>query len=690
MECANDYSVIKHNRLKLSIKKGDAINSQSTGDPTLASGNEVEDSSSNTSNKAQEVCATTDDKPPQQCVGDCHDDGRRMIECSLNNCGRWMHIACAEISEDEANRYDTNNIPYYCMETCKEQAIAIPEIINDDSESDYESFDEEELKYKIEKRDTLIDQYLDQIESLKKDMVLQRNNFHRDLESKEAELVELKSEIVDLKKKNSVGLKQREAAGKRIQSLESAHSTQIETTDSLQSTITELESCQKSLQDQIVQLQTSKHELESELQKHKEINSSILADTIVTDTTTSVTSSNDETIKKCKELEEKLKKIQTENNKMKKEYDGLKTHCAAIEAKRAELDRDITQNMERITKLEGELKCERELSQQLRKTNNRLSNVELPVSDNLNQNPGLHGETSQNHAHPTNDVCDQEFQFPGSCTRSPCPFTHNFDKSKTGVCIIDFERKGECSRKDRCRYSHLTPQILRDDPVFRATIKRQKEQTFGICFYDYFQKGSCPRSAKKCRFSHNCSQERRDNPFIREAMMRKMKAKLKDLPANMITPDAGAPLLQQQQQTSPPQLNRPPFQGQYQPDQHANVVSPPATYAPRYHGPPTRPRPPPPTSIFPHPLMSKVISPPSSMPTKPLLSHVVEQNTSSNNEVLNQTPTQSQESSQPSLSSNQACALNIVNNPSFQTALQNIIVHQLLQMQTNPPMMSMC
>ena len=63
-------------------------------------------------------------------------------------------------------------------------------------------------------------------------------------------------------------------------------------------------------------------------------------------------------------------------------------------------------------------------------------------------------------------------------------------------------------------------------------MKGNKEQTIGICFYDYLKKGSCPRSKqnKVCRFSHNCSQERRENPHVRESILRRMKAKNFDIP----------------------------------------------------------------------------------------------------------------------------------------------------------------
>ena len=36
-------------------------------------------------------------------------------------------------------------------------------------------------------------------------------------------------------------------------------------------------------------------------------------------------------------------------------------------------------------------------------------------------------------------------------------------------------------------------QILRDDPAFINMIQQRKEQTIGIYFYDYIEKGSCPR-----------------------------------------------------------------------------------------------------------------------------------------------------------------------------------------------------
>ena len=202
--------------------------------------------------------------------------------------------------------------------------------------------------------------------------------------------------------------------------------------------------------------------------------------------------------------------------------DGLKAHCVKVEDKLALSEKEKTDKQVQIHTLQGQLNCEQALTQQLRE---RRPNAQ----------PNTHNNSTPHHHQQANaetEVCEKEFLNRGSCTLKPCPFSHNIDRSKEGVCIIDFERKGECRKQDRCRFSHQTPTSLRNNESYKKIIMTRKEQTFGICFYDYLEQGSCPRSKqnKTCRFSHNCSQERRDNLHVRESILRRMRAKNFDIP----------------------------------------------------------------------------------------------------------------------------------------------------------------
>ena len=569
----------------------------------------------------------------------------------------------------------------------------------EDDPEDEENVDIEELKYRIKKRDTLINQYLDQIEQLKDqskryrdDMKSKLDAREKSAESNEVEIIELKAEIDDLKKKNNVVIKHRDAASKRIVSLEKSNSE---------------------LETKLASLEKNNIDLENKLKNHVTINNEILQ-TEVTGSPSNQTPNDDLIRGKVARLEEDLigkQKLLDEAKstiaKSKKEIDSLKKQCADLECKVAEAQNKETLNLESLNTLTGELRCERTLSQQLR---TRIGNNPQPISDTNNEPT----------THDSSEVCAQEFQFPGSCTRAACPFNHQFDKTKPGVCIVDFERKGECRRGERCKFSHDTPQALRNDPVFKKHIANRKEETFGICFYDYFEKGSCPRSDKKCRFSHKCSQERRDNPFIRDSMLRRMNSKLKNPP----NPAGGHQSNIAQVQSASAPRARDSHQAQGQPWSMSNGVVPPAlphlnsewSRGPPSQGPPAPPRMLPPTIpkstptytppnnnesqgqgrpwatdnyIPPAPpaMLNSEWSrgPPSQGPPLPpqVMPSIIPKSTLTytppNNES-HQLKNNVVEQPSPSL---QTDILNIIKSPTFQSAIQNAISQQLLQCQ--PP-----
>ena len=77
------------------------------------------------------------------------------------------------------------------------------------------------------------------------------------------------------------------------------------------------------------------------------------------------------------------------------------------------------------------------------------------------------------------DGCKTSFLHgPKTCRNRKCKKNHsfNFRKIERGICYQDFFVKGSCKRGERCRFSHETPKILRSDVKFinELTIEKDK------------------------------------------------------------------------------------------------------------------------------------------------------------------------------------------------------------------------
>ena len=153
----------------------------------------------------------------------------------------------------------------------------------------------------------------------------------------------------------------------------------------------------------------------------------------------------------------------------------------------------------------------------------------------------------------TPEPCSNAF-FNKECNSS-CPLNHNLnqEKIKKGVCFHEFKKKGSCRRKQECWFSHEIPSNLRVDHEFIQFVKRTKrtklsnktkpgtpaepcEKAYwegpgscstesgctlehnlnyrkiekGLCFTEYFQKGSCDKKSR-CPFTHQIPSTLRQN-----------------------------------------------------------------------------------------------------------------------------------------------------------------------------------
>ncbi len=167
----------------------------------------------------------------------------------------------------------------------------------------------------------------------------------------------------------------------------------------------------------------------------------------------------------------------------------------------------------------------------------------------------------ENQTKKNEGFCHKTF-LSGECTcDDQCKYSHDFDfeKLRKGVCRYEFKRKRSCRLKKECPLSHEIPSSYRNNtgveenlgdrlakpvgPLKKTTIAHEQESgsnhsntalddvcinefyggskssciadqcpaihnldhrkiSKGICFYEFFDVGSCPYSRGKCRFTH--------------------------------------------------------------------------------------------------------------------------------------------------------------------------------------------
>ena len=73
--------------------------------------------------------------------------------------------------------------------------------------------------------------------------------------------------------------------------------------------------------------------------------------------------------------------------------------------------------------------------------------------------------------------CGKSFIKQGSCKDNKCPDNHNLDyvKIRNGICFVDFEKQGSCTRGTKCKFMHETPPSLRMDSNFSQSVSRRKQ-----------------------------------------------------------------------------------------------------------------------------------------------------------------------------------------------------------------------
>ena len=672
----------------------EVTSTEDINNPTLASNIEPSDhifisdspvgntDSIDVDNTEQEAC----------CEKMCIDDGSKMIECTT--CKSWFHIHCKGISDGEADTLEIKKLPFYCSTFCAPEIdvdLAVDDNDGSGNVSEVES-DSDEFIYRIKKRDTIIDQQLDQIEGLKKDLKAQRDlqsklmTAEQTIEEKDDIISELRAEIEQLKHKNKIETKHREAAVTRIASLETAYNLQVETINSLKENESIHEKSSVDLLKKIGDLEKDLKNAQLELKNHQNINKTILQKEIA--------GPKDNDLNGCAELknlneivkqleddvEKKADELRNTISKNKKELEGLKAHCVAVEDKLAKSEKEATDKQVQIHTLQGQLKCQQALTKQLQESTNTVQQGVPPRPNGSIQHDFHHQQQQLHQADTETDVCEKEFLCQGSCTLNSCPFSHDIDRSKEGVCIIDFERKGECRRQDRCRFSHQTPMSLRNDEAYKNSIKMRKEQTIGICFYDYLEQGSCPRSKqnKRCRFSHNCSQDRRENPFVRDSILRRMQAKNFDIPIAANTPN--------HTNTGSRRTNSTGYNHSVSgPSVLLNRAAQPSNRSPPFQ---------PPQSAHP-PMLSQSIQYPTPSPAiqmspvfSPMNQAISDSNTissitkPSHGSYSSSKPSPQQEQSATTEKGEMPCATdvnNVLNNTNFQAAIQNMIMTSLQQ-----------
>ena len=121
-------------------------------------------------------------------------------------------------------------------------------------------------------------------------------------------------------------------------------------------------------------------------------------------------------------------------------------------------------------------------------------------------------------------ICAYELSKKGSCPNTEsegCSYPHKKPTDivvNQRVCFHELLKgKNKCLRGNRCKFSHKISDVQRNDQVFVAAIRKDKDTRADKCINEFRKQGSCTKKTD-CSFSHAITDEDRANENLKKKM----------------------------------------------------------------------------------------------------------------------------------------------------------------------------